>query len=137
MQLARNALKKLRTIRHPDVYVLFVHSEKHVVKKMSTDEEADEDEVTLASERRKRGMLEGQRGYIKELMDLRIKYIDSVETDTHVYIATERVRPLNAVLRDWETGGSLGGSKGKGRENWVGWGVRSIAVSECPLSVLD
>lgn len=65
-------------------------------------------------------------------MQHRIKYVDAVETETHVYIATERVRPLEGVLRDWETGGALAGSsasKGKGREDWVGWGVRSVSVS--------
>ncbi|ORX40692.1 armadillo-type protein [Kockovaella imperatae] len=77
MQLARNALKKLRTIRHPDV----------------------------------------------------IKYIDSVETETHVYIATERVRPLEGVLRDWTTGGALSQGKGKGKEDWIGWGIRSISTA--------
>lgn len=46
-----------------------------------------------------------------------------------MYIATERVRPLQGVLRDWDAGGNLSGAKGKGRENWVGWGVRSISVS--------
>ncbi|WVR07770.1 hypothetical protein IAU60_004813 [Kwoniella sp. DSM 27419] len=89
-QLARNALKKLRTIRHPDV----------------------------------------------------IKYLDSVETETHIYIATERVRPLEGVLRDWETGGSLvgsAGSKGKAKEEWIGWGVKSIStalafLNSAPLS---
>ena len=61
-----------------------------------------------------------------------VKYVDSVETDTHIYIATERVRPLEGVLRDWEVGGGLSGSssaKGKGKEDWIGWGVRSISVS--------
>ncbi|WWC64691.1 uncharacterized protein I303_107302 [Kwoniella dejecticola CBS 10117] len=79
-QFAKNALKKLRTIRHPDV----------------------------------------------------IRYIDSVETETHIYIATERVRPLGGVLRDWETGGALSGSgvnKGKGKEQWIGWGVKSISTA--------
>ncbi|CAK9786513.1 hypothetical protein CC85DRAFT_256266 [Cutaneotrichosporon oleaginosum] len=80
-QLAKNALKKLRTIRHPDV----------------------------------------------------IKYIDSVETETHIYIATEPVRPVQAVLRDWGTGGALTGSaaaRGKaGKEAWLGWGVRSISTA--------
>jgi SCY1-like protein 1 len=61
----------------------------------------------------------------KPLLIARIRYIDSVETDTHVYIATERVRPLEGVLRDWPTGSS----KGKGKEEWIGWGVRSISVS--------
>ncbi|OXM77370.1 SCY1-like [Cryptococcus neoformans Bt63] len=76
-QLAKNALKKLRTIRHPDI----------------------------------------------------IRYIDSVETETHIYIATERVRPLEGVLRDWETGGALasGAGRAKGKENWIGWGVRSVS----------
>lgn len=65
------------------------------------------------------------------LMASSLKYIDSVETETHVYIATERVRPLEGVLRDWETGGALSGSsasKGKGREDWVGWGIRAVSV---------
>ncbi|WVQ84322.1 hypothetical protein IAT38_006474 [Cryptococcus sp. DSM 104549] len=79
-QLARNALKKLRTIRHPDV----------------------------------------------------IKYIDSIETETHIYIATERVKPLEGVLREWNTGGSLAGtgsSKGKGKDEWIGWGVKSVSTA--------
>ncbi len=63
----------------------------------------------------------------------RLKYIDSVETDTHVYIATERVRPLNEVLRDWDTGSfvSKGGGKGKekAKEEWLAWGVKSLGVS--------
>lgn len=49
-----------------------------------------------------------------------------------MYIATERVRPLDGVLRDWASGGALAGSssvKGKGKEDWIGWGIRSIAVS--------
>lgn len=62
-----------------------------------------------------------------------IKYIDSVETETHIYIATEPVRPLQAVLRDWGTGGALTGSAAakskEGKEAWLGWGVRSISVS--------
>lgn len=51
-----------------------------------------------------------------------IKYIDSVETETHVYIATERVRPLEGALRD-------NSIKGKAKEEWIGWGVKSVAVS--------
>lgn len=64
-------------------------------------------------------------------MLLSIRYIDSVETETHIYIATERVRPLEGVLRDWETGGALasGAGRAKGKENWIGWGVRSVSVS--------
>lgn len=43
------------------------------------------------------------------------------------------MRPLEAVLRDWQTGGALansGSAKGKGREDWIGWGVKSVAVRE-------
>jgi len=64
------------------------------------------------------------------LIHCSIKYIDSVETDTHIYIATERIRPLEGVLRDWDTGGALAASsKGKGKEDWIGWGIKSISVS--------
>jgi hypothetical protein len=61
--------------------------------------------------------------------DSRIKYVDSIETDTHVYIATERVRPLQSVLRDTDL-------KGKAKEEWIGWGVKSISVSDRTLAVL-
>jgi hypothetical protein len=33
-----------------------------------------------------------------------LKYIDSVETETQIYIATERVTPLGAVLQQWQDG---------------------------------
>lgn len=56
--------------------------------------------------------------------DVRIKYVESIETDTHVYIATERVRPLQGVLRDTDL-------KGKAKEEWIGWGVKSISVNIC------
>ncbi|TXT11143.1 hypothetical protein VHUM_01894 [Vanrija humicola] len=80
-QLAKNSLKKLRTIRHPDV----------------------------------------------------LKYIDSVETETHIYIATEQVRPLQGVLRDWERGGALASTSAvknkEGKEAWLGWGIKSISTA--------
>jgi SCY1-like protein 1 len=61
----------------------------------------------------------------------RLKYVDSVETDTHVYIATERVRPLLEVLRDWDTGTyvSKGKGKDKAKDEWIAWGVKSLGVS--------
>lgn len=71
LPLAKNALRKLRTLRHPDV----------------------------------------------------LKLIDSLETPTAVYIAVERVRPLGKALEEMGTS--------KGRQEWVGWGIRSIAVSGC------
>jgi len=61
--------------------------------------------------------------------DSSIKYVDSIETDTYVYIATERVRPLQSVLRDTDL-------KGKAKEEWIGWGVKSISVSDRVLAVL-
>jgi SCY1-like protein 1 len=59
---------------------------------------------------------------VRRHTDDRIKYVDSIETDTHVYIATERVRPLQGVLRDTDL-------KGKAKEEWIGWGVKSVSVS--------
>lgn len=56
--------------------------------------------------------------------------MDSIETDTHVYIATERVRPLQSVLRDTDL-------KGKAKEEWIGWGVKSISVSDPHLGCTD
>ncbi|KAI5454226.1 Nuclear aminoacylation-dependent tRNA export pathway component [Naganishia albida] len=79
-QLARNALKKLRTIRHPNI----------------------------------------------------LKYIDSVETDTQIYIATERVTPLGAVLQQWQDGKIVKGdaaSRKRGQEEWIAWGLRSIGTA--------
>ncbi|KAJ9115267.1 hypothetical protein QFC20_001134 [Naganishia adeliensis] len=84
-QLARNALRKLRTIRHPHI----------------------------------------------------LKYIDSVETETHIYIATERVTPLGAVLQQWEDGKIVkgdAGSRKKGQEEWITWGLKSIGTALAFLS---
>jgi hypothetical protein len=69
------------------------------------------------------------RSYLTAGANTRIKYVDSIETDTHVYIATERVRPLQSVLRDTDL-------KGKAKEEWIGWGVKSVSVSNCVLAVL-
>jgi len=59
----------------------------------------------------------------------RIKYIDSVETETHVYIATEPVRPLAAVMRDME-GAGAGAKSRESKASWMGWGLKSISVSD-------
>jgi len=61
--------------------------------------------------------------------DSSIKYVDSIETDTYVYIATERVRPLQSALRDTDL-------KGKAKEEWIGWGVKSISVCDRVLAAL-
>ncbi|KAH7908980.1 hypothetical protein BJ138DRAFT_1067846 [Hygrophoropsis aurantiaca] len=68
--LARNALRKLRTIRHPDT----------------------------------------------------LKFMDVVESDSVIYIMTERVRPLSAALQTWST-------QAQEREDWLLWGLHRISVA--------
>lgn len=68
-----------------------------------------------------------------------LKYIDSVETDTHVYIATERVRPLLEVMREWDAGAVIpAAGKGKGKERakeeWIAWGIQSVVVRAAAMS---
>lgn len=70
MPLAKNALRKLRTIRHPDV----------------------------------------------------LKFIDVVETDSTIYIVTERVQPLGAAISSW------GSKPVAAREEWLVWGLLRVAV---------
>ena len=70
LPLAKNALRKLRTVRHPDV----------------------------------------------------LKFIDTVDSDTIVYIMTERVKPLGEVLNAPST------KEAKVREEWNAWGLQRIAV---------
>lgn len=67
---ARNSLRKLRTIRHPDV----------------------------------------------------VKFIDVVETESAIYIVTERVQPLGAAISSW------GSKSAAAREEWLIWGLHRIAV---------
>lgn len=70
LALAKNSLRKLRTVRHPDV----------------------------------------------------LKFIDVVETETTIYVVTERIQPLGVALAAWE--GRAAGSK----EEWLIWGLHRIAV---------
>ncbi|KAG6829451.1 hypothetical protein H0H92_004511 [Tricholoma furcatifolium] len=70
-QFAANALRKLRSTRHPDV----------------------------------------------------LKFMDAVETDSVVYIMTERVRPLGNVLQSWST------RDAQAREDWLLWGLHRISTS--------
>lgn len=48
-----------------------------------------------------------------------------------MYIATERLRPLESIMREWEVGGGLATAGKGGKEQWIGWGVQRIAVSSC------
>lgn len=70
MPLAKNALRKLRTIRHPDV----------------------------------------------------LKFMDAVESDSTIYIMTDRVRPLGTAIQE-------GFSKStREKEDWLLWGLHRISV---------
>ena len=70
LPLAKNALRKLRTIRHPDV----------------------------------------------------LKFLDAVETDTTVYIMTERVRPLAPAIQERAS------KSAQEKEDWLLWGIHRISV---------
>ncbi|KZT04700.1 ARM repeat-containing protein [Laetiporus sulphureus 93-53] len=71
LPLAKNALRKLRTVRHPDV----------------------------------------------------LKFMDAVETDSTIYIMTERVRPLSLAISEWAT------KSVQEREDWLIWGLHRISVA--------
>lgn len=71
MPIAKNALRKLRTIRHPDV----------------------------------------------------LKFLDAVETDSTIYIMTERVRPLASAIQERTS------KPAQEKEDWLLWGLHRIAVS--------
>ena len=70
LPLAKNALRKLRVTRHPDV----------------------------------------------------LKFMDAVETDTTVYIMTERVRPLQSELQNLST------KNVQDKQDWLLWGLHRITV---------
>ena len=71
LSLAKNALRKLRTVRHPDV----------------------------------------------------LKFIDAVESDSTVYIMTERVQPLGKAIQNVST------KSARDKEDWLIWGLHRISVS--------
>lgn len=71
LSLAKNALRKLRTVRHPDV----------------------------------------------------LKFLDAVETETTVYIMTERVRPLAPAIQERAS------KSAQEKEDWLLWGLHRISVS--------
>ena len=68
---AQNALRKLRTTRHPDI----------------------------------------------------LKFMDAVESESSIFIMTERVRPLSNVLPQYST------KKAQETEDWLLWGLHRISVS--------
>lgn len=70
LPLAKNTLRKLRVMRHPDV----------------------------------------------------LKFMDAVESDTTIYIMTERVRPLAAELQ------SMSGKSMQDKQDWLLWGLHRITV---------
>ncbi|KAI0093158.1 ARM repeat-containing protein [Irpex rosettiformis] len=52
-----------------------------------------------------------------------LKFLDSVETDTTIYIMTERVRPLSAAMQDWSS------KSEKAKEDWLLWGLHRLSVA--------
>ncbi|KAH9485238.1 putative inactive serine/threonine-protein kinase scy1 [Psilocybe cubensis] len=68
---AQNALRKLRTTRHPDV----------------------------------------------------LKFMDAVESDSSIYIMTERIRPLSSVLPQYSN------KSAQEKEDWLLWGLHRISVA--------
>ncbi|KAF8995451.1 hypothetical protein BDQ17DRAFT_1365619 [Cyathus striatus] len=69
--LAQNALRKLRTTRHPDI----------------------------------------------------LKFIDAVESESTIYIMTERVRPLHSTLSTYSS------RPAQEREDWLLWGIHRISIA--------
>lgn len=51
-----------------------------------------------------------------------LKFLDAVETDTTVYIMTERVRPLAAAIQERASKGA------QEKEDWLLWGIHRISV---------
>ena len=76
---AQNALRKLRTTRHPDV----------------------------------------------------LKFMDAVESESSIFIMTERVRPLSNVLPQYSR------KKAQETEDWLLWGLHRISVSTCHFQVCE
>ena len=48
--------------------------------------------------------------------------MDAVESETTIYIMTERVRPLSSVLPQYSS------KKSQEREDWLLWGLYRISV---------
>lgn len=55
--------------------------------------------------------------------------MDAVESDTTIYIMTERVRPLSAVLPQYS------GKSAQEKEDWLLWGLHRISVRIVYLSI--
>jgi SCY1-like protein 1 len=59
-----------------------------------------------------------------------LRYIDSLETETHIYIATERVRPLSAALNDFTNSSIIPSSshRERAKQEWLAWGLKSLST---------
>lgn len=70
--------------------------------------------------------LELARSFVKRVKTLRhpglLLYIDSVETDKVIYVATENVEPLGYAMSKWEM-------NAKQKSLYVSWGFYQISVS--------
>lgn len=63
-----------------------------------------------------------------------LKFMDAVESESTIFIMTERVRPLSNVLPQYST------KKAQETEDWLLWGLHRISVSShnfCEASMHD
>lgn len=76
--------------------------------------------------------LELARSFVKRVKTLRhpglLLYIDSVETDKVIYVATENVEPLGYAQSKWEF-------NAKQKSLYVSWGFYQVSVSFPTLSL--
>lgn len=99
LPIAKNALKKIRSTRHPDMYVRMTFPKKRLLELISLS-------LSLPS------LL---------LVSISLKFIDAHETESTIYIATERVKPLCSILSD--------ATSVKLEEEYIMWGLQKITVS--------
>ncbi|TFK25545.1 ARM repeat-containing protein [Coprinopsis marcescibilis] len=57
-----------------------------------------------------------------------LKFMDAIESDSTIYIMTERVRPLTSVLPSWSS------KDQQDRQDWLVWGLHRVSV---PLTFLN
>lgn len=74
--------------------------------------------------------LEIAKGAVKRLKTLRhpsvLTYLDSLESDKILYLATEYVEPLSSHLENLSI-------EGPQKDLYVSWGIFQITVSKCQM----
>lgn len=56
--------------------------------------------------------------------------MEAVESDTTIYIMTERIRPLRVVLPSWKS------KTVQEREDWLLWGLHRISVCHLVFALI-